>query len=139
MRVGEPEALPRQPINVRRPDPRRPVTPDVAVPQVVGIDEDDIRRVGGRLRTKRKIAKRDKTAAKRAGRRVIRIGPGDLVNEGNGTVRARRISSIGRLVGLSKVPLHVVECGDDPRRWNRHARGQRGPGQRGQWGRGVTV
>ena len=52
MRIGEPEALPRQPIYVRRPDPRRPVTPDVAVPQVVGIDKDDIRRVGGRLRTK---------------------------------------------------------------------------------------
>jgi len=88
---------------------------------------------------KHKIAKRESTAAKRAGRRVIRIGPGDLVNEDDGTVRARRISSMGRLVGPSKVPLHVVECGDDPRRWNRHARGQRGPGQRGQWGRAVTV
>ena len=51
VRVGEPQALPRQPVDVRRADPRRPVAADVAVAQVVGIDEDDIRRIGGSRRT----------------------------------------------------------------------------------------
>src|SRR5208337_1060660 len=81
---------------------------------------------------KRKIAKRDKTAAKRAGRRVIRIGPGDRERTKAACGAWSRHLIMGRLVGPSKAPLHVVECGDDPRRWNRHARGQRGPGQRGQ-------
>ncbi len=47
MRVGEPQALSRQAIDVRRPDSRRAVTPDVAVPQVVGIDEYNIWCVSG--------------------------------------------------------------------------------------------
>ena len=51
MSVGEPQPLPRQAIDVRRSDPRRTVTADIAIPQVVGIDKHNIRHVGGGSRT----------------------------------------------------------------------------------------
>ena len=40
---------------------------------------------------------------------------------------------MGRLAGPSKALLHVVERGDDPRRWNRHA-GAEGSGAEGSVG-----
>ena len=42
--VGEAHALGGQPVDVRRSDARRAVDADVAVPEVVRVDEDDVRR-----------------------------------------------------------------------------------------------
>ena len=77
VRVGEPQALPRQPVDVRRADPRRPVTPDVAVAQVVGIDEDDVRPLGGGRQARGQDRHEREDAARPQHRRVIRVGPGD--------------------------------------------------------------
>ena len=42
MRVGEADALLRQPVHVRRLDPRGPVAAEIAVADVVRQNEDDI-------------------------------------------------------------------------------------------------
>ena len=47
MRPGEPRAARREPIDVRRPDPGRTVAAEVAIAEVVGIDEDDVRAARG--------------------------------------------------------------------------------------------
>ena len=44
--VGEPQSLLRQPVDVRRLDPRRPVAADVAIAEVVGINQDDVGSLG---------------------------------------------------------------------------------------------
>ena len=43
MRLGEPHPFPRQPVDIRRPDLRRAIAADIAVAQVVGEDDDDVR------------------------------------------------------------------------------------------------
>jgi len=139
VRVGEPEALPRQPIDVRRPDPRRPVAPDVAVPQVVDIDEDDVRRLGGGLRDKSvRPPKRDRAAEKQAGWSVIRVVPGDPERRRRDGASSLHLI-MGRLVDPSKVPHLIVGPGDEPRLFSillgRRA-GLRGSG--GQRSHGLT-
>jgi hypothetical protein len=43
MRVGEAQAFGGEPIDVRRFDARRAIASDIAVAQVIGIDEHDVR------------------------------------------------------------------------------------------------
>ena len=44
--VGEPQAFLREPVDVRRLDRGRAVAAEVAVAEVVGVDQDDVRRRG---------------------------------------------------------------------------------------------
>ena len=52
MRVGEPHALAREPVDVRRFDFRRAVATDIPVAEVVGEDDDDVGL--GRLKVRRR-------------------------------------------------------------------------------------
>ena len=55
--------------------------------------------------------------------RIIRIGSGDRERRRHDGAWSRHLIMV-RLVGPSKAPLHVVECGHDSRRWNRHEVGR---------------
>ena len=83
MRVGEPQPLPRQAIDVRRSDPRRAVTADIAIPQVVGIDKHDIRRVGGGSRTSGQDRHEGEQSCHAGGSKSHSVGP-VIVNECKG-------------------------------------------------------
>ena len=52
MRIGKPQTFARQAIEIRRADSRRSVTADITIPQVVCIEEHNIRRFGVGLRTR---------------------------------------------------------------------------------------
>jgi hypothetical protein len=43
MGVSEHPSLPGEPVNIRRLDLRRPIATEIPEPEVIGIDEDDIR------------------------------------------------------------------------------------------------
>ena len=47
MRIGEIQPLLRQPVDARRQPRSRPIAAHVAEAQVIGVDQDDVRRLAG--------------------------------------------------------------------------------------------